>query len=258
MPNPIFTIGHSTHKIDFFTDMLRRNAIDVVADVRSEPYSRMNEDFNQDRLRHSLRQKNINYVFLGRELGARPADECCYTATRQTAYQGTRQGTHQGTRQGTHQGTRQGTHQGKYQESHRGARVDYDKLAATILFQSGIERVIKGAENYRLALMCAEREPLDCHRSILIARILGERGGVVHHINGDGQAVPHAELLAQLVARYFPDELTGLIDQEAKIDAAYRRHGRLIAYRVKIGTDADIHAPLPQASLFDATEMVAA
>ena len=194
MSNPIFTIGHSTHAIGYFIDLLIRHAINVVADVRSTPFSRMNPDFDQNALTGHLKKHGINYVFLGRELGARPQDACCYTSE---------------------------------------SRVDYDKLAATSLFQTGLERVIEGAKNYRIALMCAERAPLDCHRSILISRYLADKNIEINHITPEGNAVSHNDLQAQLVSYYFPDGMAELLSPAEKIAEAYRIHGRLIAFHVK-------------------------
>ena len=194
MPNPIFTIGHSTHTIEYFIDLLKRNSINVVADVRSTPFSRMNPDFDQNALTNHLKKHGINYVFLGRELGARPQDACCYTSE---------------------------------------ARVDYDKLAVTSLFQAGLERVIEGARNHHIALMCAERAPLDCHRSILISRYLADKKIEINHITPEGNAVSHNDLQAQLVSHYFPEGMADLLSASEKIAEAYRIHGRLIAFHAK-------------------------
>lgn len=194
MSNPVFTIGHSTHAIEYFIDLLKRHSVNVVADVRSTPFSRMNPDFDQKALTDHLKKHGINYVFLGRELGARPQDACCYTSE---------------------------------------VRVDYDKLAVTSLFQTGLERVIEGAKNYRIALMCAERAPLDCHRSVLISRYLADKMVSVNHITSEGHAVAHNDLVAQLVAHYFPEGMAELRSPAEKIAEAYRIHGRLIAFHVK-------------------------
>lgn len=162
--NPVLTIGHSTHSLDAFLTLLRRHNVAVVADVRSAPFSRHTPQFNRDALRADLKAHGIRYVFLGKELGARSSDPSCYD----------------------------------------NGRVQYGRLARTELFRSGVERVVRGADEYRVALMCAEREPLDCHRTLLVARSLVERGIEVQHILADGRVEPHGKTMERLL------ELAGL------------------------------------------------
>ena len=157
--NPIFTIGHSTHPVELFIDLLRRNGVTAVADVRSAPYSRHNPQFNQEAIEAALRPHHIHYVFLGRELGARSDDSACYVD----------------------------------------GRVQYARLAAAPAFQEGLERVMRGAREYRIALMCAEKEPLECHRTILVAHRLAARGGEVVHIHADGHTERHEDALTRLL-----------------------------------------------------------
>lgn len=130
MLSEVFTVGHSTHSVEHFIGLLKQHDVAAIADVRSKPYSRMNPQFNRDDLKETLGERGIAYVFLGKELGARSEDQACY-------------------------------HAGK---------VRYDLLAQTDLFNRGLERVREGARSLVLALMCAEKDPLACHRTILIAR----------------------------------------------------------------------------------------
>ena len=127
--------------------------------MRSQPYSRRNPQFNKDRLAASLAQHHIAYVFLGRELGARSEDETVY----------------------------------------EGGKVQYPRLMATPLFQSGIQRVLAGAEKYRIALMCAEREPLDCHRTLLVSRALEATGVSIMHIMRDASLEPQDQTMSRLI-----------------------------------------------------------
>ena len=142
----IFTIGHSTHPLDKFIRLLERHDITAICDVRSSPYSQFNPQFNQQELKAGLQERGIKYVFLGEELGARSDDPSCY----------------------------------------RDGKVQYDLLAKTELFKRGLERVCKGSEEYRIALMCAEKDPLECHRTILVSRELNKEGLAVEHILADG------------------------------------------------------------------------
>jgi uncharacterized protein (DUF488 family) len=112
----IFTVGHSTHPIDHFIELLHRNGVTAIADVRSQPFSRYAPQFNRAELTASLQRNGIKYVFLGRELGARSNDPSCYVD----------------------------------------GRVQYSRLARTDDFKAGIARVINGARNERIALMCTE------------------------------------------------------------------------------------------------------
>lgn len=157
--SPVFTIGHSTHSLEAFVTLLKLHGVTALADVRSAPFSRFNPQFNKDVLDRSLRAQGITYVFLGRELGARSDDPSCY----------------------------------------ENGRVQFGRLARTELFRRGIERVIRGAREHRIALMCAEKEPLDCHRTLLVARALDDLGVPVEHILADGRLETHGEAMLRLL-----------------------------------------------------------
>lgn len=159
-PLVVFTIGHSTHSLEAFVALLKQHGVTALADVRSAPFSRFNPQFNKDSLARDLKSHGIKYVFLGRELGARSEDRSCY----------------------------------------ENGRVQYGRLARTELFKRGIERVISGAEEHRIALMCAEKEPLECHRTLLVARTLDEQGVDVLHILGDGRLESHRDAMTRLLA----------------------------------------------------------
>jgi len=154
------TVGHSTHEIDHFVGLLRLNGVTAVADVRSVPASRYNPQFNRVPLKRSLASAGIKYVFLGRELGARSDDPNCYEA----------------------------------------GKVQYDRLAKTELFQNGIERLLHGATKETIAVACTERDPLDCHRTLLVAAQLVARGATVGHILPDGRIESHDDAMFRLRA----------------------------------------------------------
>ena len=190
MATEVFTIGHSTHSIEKFIELLAAHQIKVVADVRSSPFSKFNPQFNRDNLQNSLKATGIRYVFLGKELGARSEDPACYVAD----------------------------------------KVQYDRLAKTPLFQSGLDRVIEGANNYRIALMCAEKDPLDCHRTILVARELLKRGVTITHILDDGSLESHTESILRLVDSLGMSLDDMFISRDEIIDQAYSRQANRIAY----------------------------
>lgn len=158
-PRTVFTIGHSTHALPRFVDLLRKHGITAVADVRSAPYSRFNPQFNRETLAEALAAAGIRYVFLGEELGARSKDPSCYD----------------------------------------NGRVRYQRLATTEAFKEGLDRVVRGAGEYRIALMCAEKDPLECHRTLLVGRALVERGISVQHILSDGRAETHEFTMQRLL-----------------------------------------------------------
>lgn len=187
----VLTIGHSTHTLDAFTALLHRHRVTAVADVRSAPYSRFNPQFNREPLAEVLDSEAIRYVFLGNALGGRSDDPACY----------------------------------------EDGRIRYDRVAATKSFRSGLARVVQGAARYRIALMCAEKEPLHCHRTLLVARALDEQEVDVAHIHADGELEPHAKAMDRLLDIHrLPREgdLSGT--REEFIDTAIARQAQRVAY----------------------------
>jgi uncharacterized protein (DUF488 family) len=195
----ILTIGHSNHPIDRFLDLLSMHAVTLVADVRSVPYSRRHPDYNREALRSALAERGIMYEFLGDALGARPNDRSCYA----------------------------------------NGRVQYRRLAQTTLFRSGLDRVLNAAKRQQVALLCAEREPLACHRTILVARELVDLGAEVAHIYADGHSEPHGvameRLLDELGLRQF-DLFGGSSDRYEK---AYAEQEARIAYSLSTAASPD-------------------
>lgn len=198
MPDAVYTIGHSTHSIERFVELLRRHTITALCDVRSRPYSRMNPQFNREALKEALAHASLKYVFLGKELGARTEDRSCYC----------------------------------------NGKVQYDLLAKTDLFKKGIDRVKRGANEYRIALMCAEKEPLDCHRAILVARALSEDGVAIRHILADGVIEEHSHALKRLVASLRVPSSDMFRSEAAVIEDAYNTRSRQIAYQEEFSEDA--------------------
>ena len=194
MTDTIYTIGHSTHTIEKFIGLLKSQLITAVCDVRSRPYSRLNPQFNRETLKQALRAADIKYVFLGEELGARSENKSCY----------------------------------------RDGQVQYDLLAQTEQFNKGIERVKEGARSYRVALMCAEKEPLECHRTILVSRKLFEGGLPIKHVLGDGRLEAHEYTLERLIAKLKIPEGDMFRSRDAAINEAYMRQSLEIAYREKV------------------------
>ncbi|MDO9530291.1 MAG: DUF488 domain-containing protein, partial [Syntrophales bacterium] len=139
----IYTVGHSNIPISQFVDLLATSKIAVVVDVRSRPFSKYASQFNRDLINQTLSANNLIYVYMGDLLGGKPEDR-------------------------------------KYYD--RGGYVMYDYMAESASFQTGISRLIKGTALYRVALMCSEEDPTNCHRKLLIGKVLREQGIHVLHI----------------------------------------------------------------------------
>jgi uncharacterized protein (DUF488 family) len=187
----IYTIGHSKHPIDRFITLLQQHGIDALADVRSTPYSRFNPQFNREKLQIALKSAGIRYVFLGEELGARSKNPECYDEQ---------------------------------------GRVRYTRLAASDLFRHGLDRLVAGMRDHCIAIMCAEREPLECHRTILVARELEKLDVPVTHILQDGSLEPNQEAMRRLVQQL---ELAGsdlFHSADELIEYAYDIQSVRIAY----------------------------
>lgn len=186
----VFTIGHSTHTQEYLIGLLTRHGITALCDVRSKPYSRVNPQFNREELKQSLAACGITYVFLGKELGARSEDPACY----------------------------------------ENGKVQYDRLAHTDLFRQGLDRVQKGMQEYRIVLMCAEKEPLECHRTILVARRLDALGLDVQHIHANGKLESHNDAVSRLARTLNLPEDDMFRSREELLAEAYERQGERIAF----------------------------
>jgi uncharacterized protein (DUF488 family) len=142
-----FTLGHSNHDLSAWLALLRQHGVEVVVDTRSSPYSKYVPQFDKELMQRSLEEAGIRYLFLGAELGGRPANPAYYDAK---------------------------------------GRVLYSRLRNDALFQAAIARLESGMERFRVALVCGEEDPAHCHRRLLIGRVLTERGHTMRHIRGDG------------------------------------------------------------------------
>ena len=195
----IFTIGHSTHNAETFAALLQKHQVEALADVRSSPFSRFNPQFNQEALEQLLKANGIRYVFLGKELGARSEDRSCYV---------------------------------------RG-RVQYSRLAQTALFRGGINRVLQGATKYRVALMCAEKEPLECHRTLLVAKALAAQGQRVLHIHADGHLETHEAAMERLL------KMTGVPDEDMFLSKDELLAKALARQEEQVAYVEESHEPMP-------------
>jgi uncharacterized protein (DUF488 family) len=187
---PLFTIGYSDLNISGFLSLLKRHMIETVADVRSSPFSRFYPEFNHESLKRTLRTHGIKYAFLGKELGARRSEQECYVD----------------------------------------GKVSYDLVLRTEAFQNGVQRLLKGVSKMRVVLLCAEKDPLDCHRAILICRYLKNEIGWINHILSNGGIETHYEAEGRLLRRLNLHNFELFKNEREVLEDAYRRQAEMIAF----------------------------
>jgi uncharacterized protein (DUF488 family) len=187
----LFSVGHSNIPADRFVALLHDAGVNAVADVRSTPYSRFFPWFSRKPLEQRLATEGIAYLPYGESLGGRPLNQSLY----------------------------------------RDGVADYEAMARSAEFQDGLERLQRDARKHRVCLMCAERAPLDCHRCLLVARALSERGLTVGHILHDGAIESHAATEQRLLDWAAAEEDLFTTGQMQRIAAAYQRRARAVAYR---------------------------
>jgi uncharacterized protein (DUF488 family) len=192
----LFSIGHSNIPAERFVAMLRAANVGVIADVRSTPASRFCPWFSAKTLAPALAREGIDYLFYGDVLGGRPRDQNLYCD----------------------------------------GIADYEAMARQLEFQAAIERLLADASHHTeggLCLMCAERDPLDCHRCLLVARAVAGRGMTIGHILHDGRIEPHTAIEKRLLELANKECDLFATGQDGQLTAAYRCRARAVAYRAK-------------------------
>ena len=193
----IYTVGHSTHPIAYFAELLETHGINCVVDVRSVAASRYNPQFNKEPLMNYLRKRGVMYMHFEREFGARQTDPALFDDQK---------------------------------------RVDFEKFRKTAAFTEGVVRLERGIEkNYRIALMCSEAEPLDCHRFSMISVGLIDEGFTVKHILKDKSLLTNTELEAELLKKYAkklpqPTIFEPNVTAELQLKTAYRFRNQRIGW----------------------------
>jgi uncharacterized protein (DUF488 family) len=167
----IYTIGHGSRTIEEFISLLKLYQIKYVLDVRSMPYSKYFSHFNRENLKTALKQEDITYGFMGDTLGGRPSDVTCYNSE---------------------------------------GKVDYEAVKTKSFFLEGINR-LKNAyrEGYRVALMCSESKPCECHRSKLIGTTLTDINIYLNHIDEKGDLKDQEEVMDELRVGFPETDLFG-------------------------------------------------
>lgn len=186
----IYTIGHSTHSLEVFIELLKSRDVSAIVDVRSAPYSRFQPQFNREAFTKSLNDSGIEYVFAGDSIGGRSANEADY----------------------------------------ENGRVVYARLKQNDYFENGIRRVIMDSEKFKLALMCSEKEPIVCHRTLLVGQTLFEQGVSVTHIHADGTIESHENAIQRLLRSFKLDEPDLFRTNEEIVADALLRQEQKVAF----------------------------
>lgn len=174
--------------------MLKTYNINYVIDVRSAPYSQFAPMYNRENLKIHLKKFAIRYVFMGKNFGARQEEDSLYSIE---------------------------------------GYLDFAKVRNSINFLNGINNVLKGiAEGNRIVLMCTEKDPIECHRAIMVAKIFYESVVDVEHIMSDGKLQSHSELNERLMNMYFPDRKQISLFAEHNLKIFYFKHSRGSSYRL--------------------------
>lgn len=157
---PLYTIGHGNRKSDDFISILKEYGIQFLIDVRSQPYSKYNPQFNQNDLRYLLERNDIRYVFMGDSIGGRPDDSSCYDNL---------------------------------------GKVDYEVVKTKDFFLQGINRLKTAYEkDISLVIMCSESKPCECHRSKLIGKVLKLDNILLKHIDEKGKIKDQSTVMNEL------------------------------------------------------------
>lgn len=193
----LYTIGHSTHPLEYFLELLSRQSVNCVIDVRSVAASAYNPQYNKEPLSNFLKNNGIEYLHFAEEFGARHTDPDLLDED---------------------------------------GKVDFEKVRNSWNFKKGVERLWQGVDRgYTIALMCSESEPLDCHRFSMISMTLQKDGFEVKHILKDATLKSNADLEWQLLKMYDkkipkPNIFEPHVTTEDQLKVAYRLRNKDIAY----------------------------
>jgi len=206
-PN-IFTVGHSNHTIDYFTDLIEAFKINCIIDVRSVAASNYNPQYNEEPLSNALKAKEIEYLHFADEFGARHTDPDLLDESGQ---------------------------------------VNFERVRKTKDFKRGVERLWQGVKKgYNMALMCSESDPVECHRFSMISKALDEAGFDVRHIMKDKTLKLNSDLEMEILRKYNkklpkPDMFNPCITKEDQLLEAYRLLNKAIGFSPKISKQLEEH-----------------
>lgn len=186
MNKKIYTIGYTAFQIKEFIFTLKMYNINCLIDVRSSPYSKNYPDYNKNVLEKTLNISNIIYRNYKYEFGARQTDTSFYTQFEDFSY------------------------------------LDFSKFIISKQFNIGVNNIVKGINiGYNICLMCAETNPVDCHRSIMVGRGLKAKGFDVCHILKDKNIKSQNDIENELLEYYYNDRNQVKFFSESKDDDFY-------------------------------------
>ena len=171
----VYTIGHSNHSLETFLNLLWASRIEVVVDIRSKPSSQVVPHFDRKPFENSLKMNGFKYLYLGKELGGKPDSKDFYDVY---------------------------------------GHVLYSLIAKSTPFVQAIERLLKGVHKYRVVVLCGEENPLNCHRRLLVGKVLGNYDVNLQHIRGNGRVQSEEELLVEEESKQKDDTQLGLFNTE--------------------------------------------
>lgn len=193
----IYTVGHSTHQLDYFLELLKEYGVSCLIDVRSVAASSYNPQYNKEPLTNFLKRNGIQYLHFAEEFGARHNDPDLLDDE---------------------------------------GKVDFAKVRKSWAFKNGVERIWQGLEKgFVISLMCSESEPFDCHRFSMVSIALDKDGFDVKHIMKDKTLKTNADLENQLLKKYDkklpkPDMFNPNITLDDQLKEAYRLKNKEIAF----------------------------
>ena len=193
----IYTVGHSTHQLDYFLELLKEYGVTCLIDVRSVAASSYNPQYNKEPLTSFLKRNGIQYLHFAEEFGARHNDPDLLDEE---------------------------------------GKVDFAKVRKSWAFKNGVERIWQGLDKgFTISLMCSESEPLDCHRFSMVSIALDKDGFDVKHIMKDKTLKTNADLENQLLKKYDkklpkPDMFNPNVTLDDQLKEAYRLRNKEIAF----------------------------
>lgn len=206
MENILLSIGHSQHQVNYFINLLKSHGVNYILDVRSTPYSQFAAIYNRENIRPTLQSNGIEYAFMGDYFGARPTDPSLYSAK---------------------------------------GYLDFEKVVNSSKFKKGFDNVIKGIkQGYRIAFMCTEKDPIECHRAILVTNTFYKEGYSIEHIMPDNTIQTQQDINERLLDMYYPNRnqfslfASENLSTEQYLLEAYKKQNEKIGYHpeeVQIG-----------------------
>ena len=201
MYNILLSIGHSQHNVDYFLELLRSHNVNYILDVRSTPYSQFAASYNRENIKDTLKRNGVDYAYMGDYFGARPRDYSLYS---QNGY------------------------------------LDFEKVANSEKFKIGFDNVEKGVkQGNRIAFMCTEKDPIECHRAILVTNEFYKAGYLIEHIMPDNTVQTQKTLNERLLDMYYPNRnqislfSSENLSEEQYIKEAYKKQNIKIGYYIE-------------------------